>query len=125
MAELDLDAIIAPTNGPAWETDPVNGDLGGDFSTFVGSSTPAAVAGYANVTVPAGFAGPLPIGVSFMAGQWDEPQLIGFAYDFEQATRVRVKPSFLTTLGGDTARTRGGGKGGKGSAAARPMAPTR
>jgi amidase len=98
MAEHDLDAIIAPTNGPAWVTDPVNGDLGGDFSTFVGSSTPAAVAGYANITVPAGFAGPLPIGVSFIGGRWDEAELIGLAYDFEQASQIRTPPQFLPTL---------------------------
>ncbi len=99
MAANDLDAIIGATNGPAWVTDPVNGDLGGDFSTFVGSSTPAAVAGYANITVPAGYAdGVLPIGVSFIGGQWDEPELIGFAFDFEQATQVRVPPQFIPTI---------------------------
>jgi amidase len=95
MAELDLDAIIAPTNGPAWVTDPVNGDLGGDFSTFVGSSSPSAIAGYPNVTVPAGFVGPLPVGVSFIGGRWAEPELIALAYDFEQASMVRVPPAFL------------------------------
>ncbi len=96
MADLDLDAIIAPTNGPAWPTDPDNGD---DFSLFIGSSSPSAVAGYASVTVPAGYVdGVLPIGISFIGGQWDEPDLIGFAYDFEQATLVRVPPTFLPTL---------------------------
>jgi hypothetical protein len=86
LAANDLDAIIAPTNGPAWVTDPVNGDLGGDFSTFVGSSAPAAIAGYADITVPAGYVGPLPLGITFIGGRWDEPTLIGLAYAFEQAT---------------------------------------
>ena len=106
MAAHNLDAIIAPTNGPAWLTDPVNGDLGGDFSTFIGSSGPAAVAGYANVTVPAGFVGPLPVGVSFIGGRWDEPTLIGLAYAFEQATRVRVPPAFIPTIGDDASASR-------------------
>jgi amidase len=99
MAAEDLDAIIAPTNGPAWVTDPVNGDLGGDFSTFIGSSGPPAVAGYAHVTVPAGFVGPLPIGVSFIGGRWDEPTLIALGYAFEQATQVRVPPQFIPSIG--------------------------
>jgi amidase len=97
LAAHDLDAIVAPTNGPAWVTDPVNGDLGGDFSTFVGSSSPSAIAGYANVTVAAGFVGHLPVGVSFIGGRWDEPTLVGLAYAFEQATHVRVPPAFLAT----------------------------
>jgi amidase len=101
MERRNLDAIIAPTNGPAWVTDPVNGDLGGDFSTFIGSSGPAAVAGYPNVTVPAGFVGPLPVGVSFFGGRWDEPRLLALAYAFEQATKVREPPQFITTIGND------------------------
>ncbi len=105
LAAFDLDAIIAPTNGPAWVTNsnPEEGDLGGDFSTFVGSSSPSAIAGYANITVPAGHVGPLPIGVSFIGGRWDEPKLIGFAYDFEQATKVRVPPQFIPSIGPDLA----------------------
>jgi amidase len=106
MATQNLDAIVAPTNGPAWLTDPVNGDLGGDFSTFIGSSGPPAVAGYANVTVPAGFVGPLPVGVSFIGGRWDEPTLLGLAYAFEQATQVRVPPAFIPTIGDDAAAAR-------------------
>ena len=98
MAANDLDAIIAPTNGPAWVTDPVNGDLGGDFSTFVGSSSPSAIAGYPSLTVPAGHEGPLPLGVSFIGAKWDEPGLIALAYAFEHATHVRVPPRFLETL---------------------------
>jgi amidase len=98
MTAMDLDAIIAPTNGPAWVTDPVNGDLGGDFSTFVGSSSPAAIAGYAAITVPGGFVGPLPVGVTFIGGRWHEPKLIALAYDFEQASRVRVPPRFLPSF---------------------------
>lgn len=103
MARRNLDAIVAPTNGPAWVTDPVNGDLGGDFSTFIGSSGPPAVAGYPNVTVPAGFVGPLPVGVSFIGGRWDEPKLLALAYAFEQATKVRVPPEFIPTIGDEAA----------------------
>jgi amidase len=99
LAANNLDAIIAPTNGPAWVTnsDPTKGDLDGDFSTFVGSSSPSAIAGYPDITVPAGFVGHLPVGVSFIGGRWDEPNLIGLAYAFEQASHVRVPPTFLAS----------------------------
>jgi amidase len=87
MAKHELDALIAPTNGPAWMTDHVNGD---HFS--VGSSALAAISGYASITVPAGFSFGLPLGVSFIGGAFDEHELIRMAYAFEQATKVRRAP---------------------------------
>jgi amidase len=101
MADKQLDAIIALTNGPAWPTndDPSAGDLNGHFEYFVGSSTAAAVSGYADITVPAGHDAGLPIGITFIGGRWAEPKLLGFAYDFEQATHVRVPPQFVPTIG--------------------------
>ena len=103
MAENDLDAIIALTNGPAWPTNdnPSEGDLDGHFEYFVGSSGAAAVSGYPDITVPAGYIERLPIGVTFIGGRWSEPELIGLAFDFEQATDVRVPPSFIPTIGDD------------------------
>jgi len=89
LDDNDLDALIAPTNGPAWLTDHVNGD------TFrIGSSSYAAVSGYPNVTVPAGFVAGLPIGLSFMGAAFSEQRLIGMAYAFEQATLARRPPDF-------------------------------
>jgi len=87
MTEHDLDALIAPTNGPAWLTDHVNGD-----SFHVGSSSFAAVSGYPNVTVPAGFISGLPVGVSFIGQAFSEKLLIEIAYAFEQASSVRRPP---------------------------------
>jgi amidase len=84
-----LDAIVAPTGSPAWTTDLVNGDH------FTGaSSTPAAVAGYPSITVPAGYAFGLPVGISFIGTAWSEPKLIALAYAYEQATKHRVAPKF-------------------------------
>jgi amidase len=103
MADNGLDAIIALTNGPAWPTnsDPAEGDLDGHFEYFVGSSTAAAVSGYADITVPAGDIEGLPMGITFIGGRWDEPELVGLAYDYEQATQVRVPPQFIPTIGDD------------------------
>jgi amidase len=103
MAENDLDAIIGLTNGPAWPTndDPTEGDLDGHFEFFVGSSSAAAVSGYADITVPAGYIAGLPIGITFIGGRWAEPELLGLAYDYEQATQVRVPPQFIPTIGDD------------------------
>ena len=93
IAEHRLDAIMAPTGGPAWPIDVINGDHFGG-----GSSGYAARAGYPNVTVPAGFVHGLPVGLSLFAGVWQEPALIAMAYAYEQASRVRRAPQFLRTL---------------------------
>ncbi|MBU6420524.1 MAG: amidase [Gammaproteobacteria bacterium] len=93
MKKYRLDALLAPTTGPAWTTDLVNGD-----HVTGGSSSPAAVAGYPDITVPAGFVHCLPVGMSFFAGKWSEPKLISIAYAFEQATHVYRSPQFLPTV---------------------------
>jgi amidase len=93
MKQHKLDAIVAPTGSPAWPIDLVNGDH------FLGaSSTPAAVAGYPNITVPAGFVHGLPVGISFIGAAWSEAKLIGLAHAYEQATKHRRPPEFLPTL---------------------------
>jgi amidase len=89
-----LDAIVGPSNAPTWMIDTVSGDCG---SGYVSSSSMAAVAGYPNITVPAGFAKELPIGISFFGKAFTEHTLIKLAYAFEQATKARRKPKFLKT----------------------------
>jgi amidase len=86
--EHGLDAIIAVSNGPAWMIDHANGD-----AFHIGSSSLAAISGYPNITVPAGFASDLPIGLSFIGKPWNEKQLIEIAYAFEQATGARRAPA--------------------------------
>lgn len=93
MNKLELDALVAPTGGPAWITDLVNGDHDSG-----GSSSLAAVAGYPSITVPAGFVFGLPVGISFFGRAYSEPTLIKIAYAFEQSTRARRAPKFLPTI---------------------------
>lgn len=92
MDQHKLDALVAPTGGPAWLTDHVCGD---HFSG--GSSALPAIAGYPNITVPAGYVFGMPVGLSFFGRAWSEPVLIRLAYAFEQATRFRRTPRFLPT----------------------------
>jgi len=92
FARNRLDALVAPTGGPAWTIDLVNGD---HFSQS--SSTPAAVAGYPSITVPAGLAFGLPVGVSFIGKPWSEGMLIRLAFAYEQSSRKRRPPGYRPT----------------------------
>jgi amidase len=93
MDKNNLDAIVAPTSGPAHLTDWVTGD-----HDLGGSTTPAAVAGYPSITVPAGFVFGMPVGISFFGRAWSEPKLLSIAFAFEQITKVRRPPKFLRTI---------------------------
>ena len=93
MDKFKLDALVAPTGGPAWITDLINGD-----HVAGGSSSAAAVAGYPNINVTAGYLWGLPVGISFFGRAWSEPTLLKIAYSFEQLTKARQKPRFLPTI---------------------------
>ncbi len=93
MDKHQLDAIVAPTGGPASLTDLLNGD---HFTG--GSSSAAAVAGYPNVNVPAGFVHGMPVGISFFGRAWSEPTLVKIAYAYEQATKQRKPAQFLPSV---------------------------
>jgi amidase len=92
MDKFKLDALVAPTGGPAWITDLINGDHSGG-----GSSSAAAVAGYPNINVTAGYLWGLPVGISFFGRAWSEGTLLRIAYSFEQLIRARLKARFLPT----------------------------
>lgn len=93
LAKYKVDAIVFPSNQPAWVTDHLNGDH------FTGGNTTfAAVAGYPSITVPMGFVHGLPVGLSFVGTAWTEPKLIKLAYSFEQTTHARQSPKFYRTL---------------------------
>jgi len=93
LADNNLDAIVAPTDNPAWPTDLINGD---HFA--IGSSSPAAIVGYPIINVPAGMSFGVPLGISFFSTAYSEPTLIKLASGFEAVTHARQKPQFLSTL---------------------------
>jgi amidase len=93
VALANVDVVVAPTAGPAWLTDHVNGDHYGGAS-----STPCAVSGYPAVTVPMGSVAGLPVGLSFMGRPWSDLELLAIAEAYERETRHRAEPRFLTTI---------------------------
>jgi amidase len=115
LAAAGLDALIMPTDSPAWTTDLVLGD-----HFIFGTSSPAAIAGYPIVNVPMGNVFGLPIGVSFVGTAFSEPKLITLASGFEAASKSRIVPQFLATLPADLPRGHRGGEAGARSAARLP-----
>jgi len=93
IKKYNLDAITSPSGGPAWKTDLIYGD-----KSHIGSSSPAARAGYPNITIPMGDINGLPIGISFFGTAWSEPKLIEIAFDFEQKTKKRIIPKFKNRI---------------------------
>jgi amidase len=92
LKDNELDALIAPTGSPAWKTDLLLGD-----HYVGGNSSLAAIAGYPAITVPMGFIGELPVGITFTGTAWSEPLLIEIAYSYEQASKHRKAPKYLVT----------------------------
>src|SRR2546428_2704797 len=93
LSQNNLDAIVAPTDNPPWQTDLINGD-----HFVIGSSSPCAIVGYPIINVPSGFSFGVPVGISFMGTAFSEPKLIKLASGFEATTHARQKPQFLETL---------------------------
>jgi amidase len=93
ISRYKVDAIVAPTSGPA----PLNDFVLGD-PNWSGCTSPAAVAGYPHITVPAGFVRGLPVGISFFGTAWSEPALLRLAHGFEQAAKARRPPNFAASI---------------------------
>lgn len=92
LSQNGLDALVAPTGGPAWVIDLANGD----HDTGSAATLPA-VAGMPHLTVPMGEVDGLPVGLSFIGPVWSEGRLLGFGAAFEQVAGVRLRPSYLPT----------------------------
>jgi len=96
MTENKLDALCGPATGAAWCIDLINGD----YWTGYGAYGPAATTGYPSITLPLGMLSELPIGISFLGRAYDEPGILAIAYAYEQATKHRVSPKFISTFAG-------------------------
>lgn len=93
MTEQRLDALVAPTTGPAWTIDTLNGDhYGGSFTTM------PAVSGYPHLTVPMGFVRELPVGLSFIGEPDSDQRLLGYGFAFEAIAKARRAPKFIRTI---------------------------
>jgi amidase len=91
MKEHELNAVCGPTTGPAWCTDLINGDFFTGYAVY----SCAAIAGYPHITVPMGLVFDLPVGISFLGQPYQEPELLGISYAYEQASKKRTAPKFL------------------------------
>lgn len=96
FAQYDLDALVAPSNGPAWPTDPALGN-----GLRIGSAMPAAASGYPSITIPSRLVGELPVGISLIARPFDEARMLGLAAAFEQARGAFPEPKYLPSLGAE------------------------